>query len=321
MQTIIGTDVQAAAQILQQGQLVAIPTETVYGLAANALDEKAVVQIFDAKNRPRFNPLIMHVGSISAISQYAIMNDLAQKLAHAFMPGAFTLLLPKLPVVPDLVTAGSPKVAVRMPNHALTLALLQQLPFPLAAPSANVFGYVSPTTAQHVYDGLSGRIPYILDGGACTVGVESTIVEVVADAVVVHRVGGVNIEAIEALIGKKVQLPATTVHKPVTSGQLKSHYATTTPLIRGDVKALLAEFADKKVAIIGLNTYYEGLPKAQQYLLSVDGNLTEAAQHLFNVMRQLDGKGYDVIIAEVFPDEGLGKAINDRLERAQVLHK
>jgi L-threonylcarbamoyladenylate synthase len=321
MQTIIGTDVQAAASILQQGQLVAIPTETVYGLAANALDEKAVVQIFEAKNRPRFNPLIIHVGSIAAIAQYAIMSDLALTFANAFMPGAFTLLLPKLPIVPDLVTAGSPKVAVRIPDHTLTLQLLQQLPFPLAAPSANVFGYVSPTTAQHVYDGLSGRIPYILDGGACTVGVESTIVEVVENAVLVHRIGGVSIEAIEAVIGKKVQLLATTTNQPVTSGQLKSHYATTTPLIRGDVNALLAEFTDKKVAIIGLKTYYEGLPKAQQYLLSVNGNLAEAAQHLFNVMRQLDGKGYDVIIAEIFPDEGLGKAINDRLERAQVLHK
>jgi L-threonylcarbamoyladenylate synthase len=321
MQTIIGTDVQAAASILQQGQLVAIPTETVYGLAANALDEKAVVKIFDAKNRPRFNPLIMHVGTISAIAQYAIMSDLALTFANAFMPGAFTLLLPKLPIVPDLVTAGSPKVAVRIPDHTLTLQLLQQLPFPLAAPSANVFGYVSPTTAQHVYDGLSGRIPYILDGGACTVGVESTIVEVVENAVLVHRIGGVSIEAIEAVIGKKVQLLATTTNQPVTSGQLKSHYATTTPLIRGDVNALLAEFADKKVAIIGFHTYYEGIANENQYLLSTNGSLAEAAQHLFNIMRQLDGKGYDVIIAEIFPDEGLGKAINDRLERAQVLHK
>jgi L-threonylcarbamoyladenylate synthase len=321
MQTIIGTDVQAAASILQQGQLVAIPTETVYGLAANTLDEKAVVQIFEAKNRPRFNPLIIHVGSIAAIAQYAVMSDLALTLANALMPGAFTLLLPKLSIVPDLVTAGSPKVAVRMPDHALTLQLLQQLPFPLAAPSANVFGYVSPTTAQHVYDGLSGRIPYILDGGACTVGVESTIVEVIDDAVLVHRVGGISIEAIEAVIGKKVQLPATTTHQPLTPGQLKSHYATTTPLIRGDVNALLTEFADKKIAIIGLNTYYEGIANENQYLLSTNGSLVEAAQHLFNVMRQLDGKGYDVIIAEIFPDEGLGKAINDRLERAQVLHK
>ncbi|MDI9365184.1 MAG: L-threonylcarbamoyladenylate synthase [Flavobacterium sp.] len=320
MQTIIGADVQAAASILQQGQLVAIPTETVYGLAANALDEKAVVQIFEAKNRPRFNPLIIHVGSIAAIAQYAILSNLAQTLANALMPGAFTLLLPKLPIVPDLVTAGSPKVAVRMPNHALTLQLLQQLPFPLAAPSANVFGYVSPTTAQHVYDGLSGRISYILDGGACTVGVESTIVEVIHDAVVVHRVGGVSIEAIEAVIGTKVQLPAAT-HRPLTPGQLKSHYATTTPLIRGNVSALLDAFADKKVAIIGLNTYYDGLPKAQQYLLSANGSLAEAAQHLFKVMRLLDAKDYDVIIAEIFTDEGLGKAINDRLERAQVLHK
>ncbi len=321
MQTIIGTDVQVAASILQQGQLVAIPTETVYGLATNALDTKAVVQIFEAKNRPRFNPLIIHVGSIAAIAQYAMMSDLALTLANALMPGAFTLLLPKLPIVPDLVTAGSPKVAVRIPDHALTLQLLQQLPFPLAAPSANVFGYVSPTTAKHVYDGLCGRIPYILDGGACSVGVESTIIEVINDEVLVHRVGGVSIEAIEAVIGKRVQLRATTTHQPQAPGQLKSHYATNTPLIRGDVNALLPEFADKKVAIIGLNTFYKDLPKAQQYLLSANGSLVEAAQHLFNIMRQLDGKGYDVIIAEVFPDEGLGKAINDRLERAQVLHK
>ncbi len=321
MQTIIGTDVQAAASFLQNGQLVAIPTETVYGLAANALNTKAVVQIFEAKNRPRFNPLIIHVGSIAAIEHYAIMSPLAIKLANALMPGAFTLLLPKLPIVPDLVTAGSPKVAVRMPNHALTLQLLQQLPFPLAAPSANVFGYVSPTTAQHVYDGLQNRIPYILDGGACKVGVESTIVEVVNDDVLLHRVGGVNIEVIEAVIGKLVKMPTNTTHLPVTPGQLKSHYATTTPLIRGDVNTLLTEFANKKVAIIGLKTYYAGLSKTQQYLLSVNGNLAEAARQLFTVMRQLDGKGYDLIIAEIFPNVGIGKAINDRLERAQMLHK
>lgn len=324
MQTVIGNQLATAIDHLQQQQLVAIPTETVYGLAANALNEAAVIQIFEAKKRPRFNPLIVHVPTIQSISTYAHLQPLAEKLAHAFMPGPFTLLLHKTNVVPSLVTAGSNKVAIRIPQHPLTLELLQQLPFPLAAPSANVFGYVSPTTAQHVYKGMQGIIPYILDGGACTVGVESTIVEVTNEhTVIVHRVGGIAVEAIAAVAGVPVILASEQQEAtaPNTPGQLKSHYATTTPLMVGNVASLIAQYPNQNIAVLGFNTLYPQLPEQNQYLLSPEGSLNQAAQRLFDTMRLLDTAGYDLIIAENFPNEGLGRAINDRLHRAQVQYK
>ncbi|MDE3236806.1 MAG: threonylcarbamoyl-AMP synthase [Bacteroidota bacterium] len=320
MTTTIGTDLQLAKQLLDQDELVAIPTETVYGLAGNALRDAAVVKIFEAKNRPRFNPLIIHVPDVASIHQYAVMDALSEKLANHFMPGPFTLLLPKKEIVPDLVTAGSDKVAIRIPNHPLTKALLQSLNFPLAAPSANPFGYVSPTSARHVYEGLKGRIPYILDGGDCTVGVESTIAEVKEGAIIMHRHGGVSAEEIEQCT--EIKITSGIKHsKPLTPGQLKSHYATTTPLYRGEVMQLLRQNPTKKTAIIAFQKTYPGIDPKDQYILSPSGNLEEAAQHLFAVMRKIDKEQYDLILTEIFPNEGLGRAINDRLERAQFVHK
>jgi len=315
LQTEIGKDINQAAAILKAGGLVAIPTETVYGLAGNALDEKAVSAIFEAKNRPTFNPLIIHVPNIESIYQYAMLSDSAKQLAEAFMPGPFTLLLPKKNSIPDLVTAGSDKVAVRIPNQPLTQQLLQQLNFPLAAPSANPFGYVSPTTAQHVWDGLHGKIDYILDGGKCDVGVESTIVEVTEAEIILHRSGGVSVEAIEALMKQKVTL-ANNHKKPSTPGQLKSHYATHTPLYRGDIQQLMQEFTAQKKAIISFNTAYQTDDNTTVFVLASDGSLTTAAAHLFAVMRTIDEGNFDVILTEIFPNEGIGRAINDRLERA-----
>ena len=177
MGTEMGQDIGYAAELLMKGRLVAIPTETVYGLAGNGLDEEAVLQIYEAKQRPRFNPLILHVADIGQISRYAAeVPELCRKLAAAFSPGPITFLLPKASIVPDLVTSGSNQVAIRIPAHPMTLELLRMVDLPLAAPSANPYGYVSPVTAQHVMDGLGGRIPYILDGGPCDVGLESTIV-------------------------------------------------------------------------------------------------------------------------------------------------
>jgi L-threonylcarbamoyladenylate synthase len=315
LQTVIGQNINQAALLLQAGGLVAIPTETVYGLAGNALNENAVAAIFEAKNRPTFNPLIIHVPSVAAMEQYAIVSNKAKVLANAFMPGPFTLLLPKKPIISDLVTAGSEKVAVRIPNHPLTQQLLQLLDFPLAAPSANPFGYVSPTTAQHVWDELHGKIDYILDGGNSEVGVESTIVELVADGIVLHRSGGVSIEAIEALTQSKVTL-AQHQHKPATPGQLKSHYATHTPLYRGDITALAEQFSHQKKAIISFCNGYKADDKTAVFVLSSEGSLTVAAAQLFAVMRQIDQQDFEVILAEYFPNEGIGKAINDRLDRA-----
>lgn len=318
--TKIGTNINEAVALLNANELVAIPTETVYGLASNALQAEAVVKIFEAKNRPFFNPLILHLASIEQIEQYAYLDEISIKLATRFMPGPFTLLLPKKENVPDIVTAGSSKVAIRIPDHTVTHQLLTQLHYPLAAPSANPFGYVSPVTANHVLQGLQGKIPYILDGGNCDIGLESTIVEVENEEVILHRAGGLAIEEIEVIIGKKI-IPSTQYSKPTTSGQLKSHYATTTDLLQGNVEEMLHQYDGKKIAILSFQTLYNGVEKQHQYLLSSSGNLNEAAQNLFATMRILDTMNYDMILAEIFPLKGLGLAINDRLKRAQVTEK
>lgn len=318
--TLIGTDLQKAIALLNANEVVAIPTETVYGLAANALSDEAVVKIFEAKQRPFFNPLIIHVGSINEINLYAEIDDLSLQLAKQFMPGPLTLLLQKKEIVPDLVTAGSTKVAIRVPKHELTLNLLQQLNFPIAAPSANPFGYVSPVTAQHVYDGLHSKIPYILDGGNCNVGLESTIVEVDNGKIILHRVGGLSIEEIESFTEKKLIINKKQ-NQPQTSGQLASHYATSIDLIQGNIDELLQNHQHKKVAIISFKKTYVQFKESDQYILSKEGDLNKAAQQLFKVMRKLDDEKYDLILAEIFPNEGLGFAINDRLHRAQVSQK
>jgi L-threonylcarbamoyladenylate synthase len=322
MTTTIGTNIALAAQILTSNNLVAIPTETVYGLAANALNDSAVIKIYQAKQRPHYNPLIIHVAAVACIEKYAVLNDISYQLAKAFMPGALTLLLPKKDCISDLVTAGSSKVAIRVPNHKITLELLSLLDFPLAAPSANVFGYVSPVTATHVYEGLHNKVDYILDGGICDIGLESTIVEVDNNNVFVHRVGGVSIENIEAIIGKKVVFAKQiSSNLPQTSGQLKSHYATKTPLYIGNIEALIASNNNKNIASISLSYLSPNLPKNNQYLLSPQNDITQAAQQLFSVMREIDTHNYDIVIAEIFPNKGLGIAINDRLERARFENK
>lgn len=314
MVTSIGTDISYAAELLRNGSLVAIPTETVYGLAGNALDNEAVIGIYEAKGRPRFNPLIMHLPSLEAAAPYVEhVPTLLADLAHHFSPGPISFLLPRTRLVPDIITAGSDKVVIRIPAHPVTLDLLGRLEFPLAAPSANAFGYVSPVTAQHVYDGLHGKIPYILDGGPCGVGLESTIVGMEDDALVVYRVGGVSVEDITRVTGIKPRY--SLLHKrPETPGQLKSHYAPSKKLVVGDPSALIAAHPDKKVAVISLSREYPGAHL--NHALSVSGDLHEAAARLFHVLRELDRSGADLIVAERFPDEGIGMAINDRLGRA-----
>ena len=321
MLTEIGQDITRAAELLSRGELVAIPTETVYGLAANGLDDEAVLKIYEAKQRPRFNPLILHVPGIEKLAEYALeVPDLCYRLAEAFSPGPVTFLLPKRPMVPDLVTAGSDHVALRIPAHPMALELLRQIGLPLAAPSANPFGYVSPVTAQHVLDGLNGRIPYILDGGPCTVGLESTIVGCSDGELVIHRVGGVSKEDIERVTGREARL-SLSHNKPKTPGQLKSHYAPNVPLWVGSVDALRQVHHGKKMALISFTKKYMAPEPAYSFILSPTGDLHEAARNLFSVMRQIDGLEVDIILAERFPEAGLGRAINDRLQRAQVVHK
>lgn len=312
---MVGKDIDYAKQALEKGGLVAIPTETVYGLAANALDAKAVTKIFVAKKRPYFDPLIVHVASAAEVSKYAAaVPTVATELMQRFWPGPLTLLLPKKELVPDLVTSGLDRVGLRCPDHALTLQLLRSLSFPLAAPSANPFGYISPTLPQHVQDQLGDEVDYILDGGACTVGIESTIVGFENDLPVIYRVGGLSVEQIETVTGKaEVKLSSS---NPQAPGQLISHYAPRKPLVVGDVNQLLKQYAAKKVAVLSFRESFSAENIVKQLVLTPSGSVEEAAQHLFAYMRELDASEAEIILAEPTPEEGLGRAINDRLKRA-----
>lgn len=312
----IGKNIDFAADLLLKGKLVAIPTETVYGLAANALNEKAVLSIFEAKQRPFFDPLIIHLADIDSVCEYAELNDeRLQKLSKTFWPGPLTLLLPKKEIVPNIVTSGLEMVAVRIPNHPTTLELLKKINIPLAAPSANPFGYVSPTEPTHVNDQLGDKIDYILDGGVCNIGLESTIVGVEDGKVCVFRLGGLAIEDIESIIGK-VELRINSSSDPKAPGQLKSHYAPNKPLFIGDINDLILRHSTKKIAVICFgeeNFSNEGLIV---FNLSRKKNLAEAAINLFKFLREADECLAEVVLCHQLPDIGLGRAINDRLKRA-----
>lgn len=314
----IGKDIDKAKAILEKGELVAIPTETVYGLAGNALNQDAVAKIFAVKSRPSFDPLILHTSDLERIHEFVSdIPEPLEKLALAFWPGPLTLLLPKKSVVPDLVTSGLETVAVRVPDHPLTQALLASLSFPLAAPSANPFGYISPTKASHVNDQLGKKIEYILDGGDCQVGVESTIVGMEGDEVIVYRLGGLDLRSIESIVGK-VEVMAHSSSDPKSPGMLKSHYAPRKPLILGDLDKLVPFYRSKgeKIGVLAFRSVYPELLGQFQIQLSPSGDLTEAAKNLFAAMRALDSMDVSVILSEEVPDVGLGKAINDRLRRA-----
>lgn len=312
----IGKNIDFAADLLLKGKLVAIPTETVYGLAANALNEKAVLSIFEAKQRPFFDPLIIHLPDIDSISKYAELKDeRLQKLAKTFWPGPLTLLLPKKNIIPNIVTSGLDQVAVRIPNHPLTLELLKKINIPLAAPSANPFGYVSPTEPSHVNDQLGDKIDYILDGGACNIGLESTIVGIEDGKVCVFRLGGLAIEEIEKNI-EHVELRINSSSNPKAPGQLKSHYAPKKPLYIGNISELINLNSTKKIAIICFGEENFQNNSYMIFDLSKTKNLPEAAINLFKFLRAADDSAADVVICEKLPDIGLGRAINDRLRRA-----
>ena len=315
LKTIIGKDIELARELLEKGELVAIPTETVYGLAANGLNTKAVAKIYEAKNRPQFNPLILHVANLEqARNLVAEIPDACIRLMERFSPGPITYLLPKSKLVPDLVTAGSSRVAIRIPDHKLTLSLLSQLDFPVAAPSANPSGYVSPVSAKHVLEGLEGKIGYILDGGECNVGLESTIVGFEDDTILIHRLGAITAAQIIEATGKKVEISLSHA-APTAPGQLKSHYATQKPLLLGDILDNYALNKEKKIGLL-LFKGNPGVEAMTEIILSPKGDLAEAASKLFSAMRKLDASNIDMILAERFPENGIGMAINDRLERA-----
>ncbi|WP_145104836.1 L-threonylcarbamoyladenylate synthase [Cereibacter sediminicola] len=294
--------VAEAARILAGGGLVALPTETVYGLAGDARNDRAVARIFEAKGRPQFNPLIVHVPDLEAARRYARFDPEALRLAGTFWPGPLTLVLPLEgePVSP-LVSAGLPTVAIRVPAHPLAQRLMRAFGGPLAAPSANPSGRVSPTRPEHVLEGLAGRIEAVLDGGACEVGVESTIVAP-GDPPLLLRPGGLPVEALEDCTGQPL-MTGGDAERPSAPGQLSSHYAPDAPVRLGATEA-------------GPDETWIGFGRTGGPLnLSPGGDLVEAAANLFHLLRQADRLGRPIAVAPV-PERGLGRAINDRLRRA-----
>ena len=326
-------DVRRAVQILQQGGIGGLPTETVYGLAADAFQPRAVARVFEAKQRPAFDPLIVHLPHLDWLPRVAReVSPLARQLAETFWPGPLTLVLPRQAAVPDLVTSGLESVAVRIPAHPLAREVIAQVGSPLAAPSANPFGRISPTTAQHVCDQLADRIDFVLDGGPCTVGVESTIVQVEPEGLRLLRPGGATVEEITAAFPQVTWLMSLTAPSQtapqVAPGQLTQHYAPRTPL---EVVAP-SEFASRVQAWhplcptsrLGLLCWQEppalpsNSPRSQiiTHILSREGDLRTAAARLFASLRELDAAQTELILAEQVPETGLGRAINDRLRRA-----
>lgn len=309
----------AAARSLDQGGLVAFPTETVYGLGADATNPAAIARLYQAKGRPAFNPLIAHVGDLAAARQIARFDGAALALAEAFWPGPLTLVLPKADgcAVADLATAGLDTVAIRIPAHPVAREILRRFGRPVAAPSANLSGHVSPTTAAHVESDLSGRIDLIVDGGPVAVGVESTIVGCF-DQPMLLRPGGLPRAEIERVLGRPLLQPPVDADsdsgQPLAPGMLASHYA---PRARVRLHASQIEPGEALLAF-GLGAI-SGIDAAAAVMnLSARGDLAEAAANLFGHLRALDAKGVRIIAVMPIPDEGLGEAINDRLRRAAV---
>ena len=312
---MIGTEIEKARGLLLRNEVVAIPTETVYGLAGNALSEIAVSKIFEAKNRPHFDPLIVHVSEVSEVSNYVEeIPELAFNLMEHFWPGPLTVLLPKKKCIPDLTTSGLNEVGIRIPNHPITLELLRGLPFPLAAPSANPFGYISPTSAAHVEAQLGGKIPYILNGGNCSVGIESTVLRVQHNEIEILRLGGISVEDLQRFTSN-IHIQQHSSSTPAAPGMLTSHYAPRKPIYVGNIQELMHSFASQRVGVLSFRKDFQ---MESQRILSPTGNFTEAASNLFAHLRELDQMKIDVILAEYLPNESLGRAINDKLKRASA---
>ena len=314
---MITTDLSLAKSELQRNAIIAIPTETVYGLAGNAFNEVAIAKIFALKQRPLYNPLIVHIKSADYLDHVAKdIPQIARQLADKFWPGPLTLVLPKQVVIPDIVTAGKDTVAVRVPSHPMTQDLLQQLDFPIAAPSANPFGSISPTTAQHVDSYFAQDLNVILDGGTCQRGIESTIVGFSEGKAIIYRLGSLSIEAIEAEVGK-VTIRTLDDHAPAAPGMLSKHYAPKTPTVMsGDIPSILAAYQGKRIGLLVFQSVHEDIPLNHQEVLSPSGDLEEAAQRLYAAMHRLDSLDLEVIVAEQFPEIGIGQTLNDKLRRA-----
>ncbi len=310
--------VARALALLRAQEVVALPTETVYGLAADALAPDAVVKIFETKERPRFDPLIVHLPARDWLPRVATIEvatrDVVEKLIGRFWPGPLTILLPKTKSVPDIVTAGLTTVALRMSAHPIFAAVLREFDRPVAAPSANRFGRISPTTAAHVFEELTGRIPLIVDGGATDHGLESTIVAVRREGLTILRDGPITQEEL-AEFGKVRRL-AKGAARPEAPGQLLSHYAPRTPLVIVENIAAAVVPNEKRYGALLWSSDDASAGFSEKRRLSATRNLREAAANLFRALRELDNAGLDLIVAEAIPENGLGVAIMDRLRRA-----
>lgn len=314
---MITSNLEKAIVNLNNEDLVAIPTETVYGLAANAFNETAVNKIFSLKKRPNYNPLIVHIKSIDYLNNIA--DNIPKKalvLAEHFWPGSLTLVLNKKSNIPNTVTAGKETVAIRVPNHPVTLELLNRLNFPLAAPSANPFGSISPTTSQHVHTYFGDKLEVILEGGPCEKGLESTIIGFENNEPVLYRHGAIAIDEIEKVVGT-VGFHTKNDKNPTAPGMLSKHYAPNKEIfLTNNVRELAKNFPDKKIGLILYKDYSFTNKNWNTVILSKTGDLEEAAKNLYTSLHNLDNSDCDLIIAERFPNERLGKTINDRLERA-----
>ena len=310
------TSVSEAARLLKEGEVVAIPTETVYGLAGNAFEPKALAKIFAAKERPTFDPLIVHIADIAQLTDIAKdIPDSAYKLAEAYWPGPMTIILPKKDCIPDLCTSALPSVAVRFPSHPIAQAIIKESGLPLAAPSANLFKHVSPTTAEHVAAQLADRIAGIVDGGPCSVGVESSIISLVGEPTVM-RPGAITPEMFKAILGEvKIKESTSKPGQPMLApGQCDTHYRPQVPLYYGEVPAGYA--LPEHTVRIAFGTQTGPIPATVN--LSATGDMVEATSKLYAFMHDLDDPKYDLILVDPIPNKGIGIALNDRLKRASI---
>ncbi len=317
MNTEVSQNISAAAAFLQNDELVAIPTETVYGLAGNAFSEKAVKSIFETKQRPHYNPLILHFAEKEMMKDFAIdVPDEAQELMKTFWPGPLTLVLPKSNKISDLVSGNLKTVAMRIPNHALTISLLKNIDFPLAAPSANMFGCLSPTSIQHVQNQLNGKIPMILDGGTCEKGLESTIIGFEDGIPKIYRLGAITLEDIINV------LPSIVYHensseKVLAPGMLPYHYSPNAKLyLVNDLQSALTAFKNKNIGVVTFSSAVADIEKDKLKVLSKNRNFKEASQKLYAALHELDALNVECIIVEKFPEYDLGRTINNRLMKA-----
>lgn len=317
MQTQVGQDLLFAAKLLRTGELVALPTETVYGLAGNALNPDSLLKIFQVKNRPFFDPLIVHVNSYNDILPFVSeVPEWAKAAMEACWPGPLTILLPTNKQIPDLVNAGTGRTAFRSPSHPLFRKVLDLLDFPLAAPSANPFRYISPTKASHVYDSLKGKIPYILDGGDCPIGIESTIIGEENDQIICYRPGGLPLGQLEDVLGRKIETPAAS-EMHAAPGQSRKHYSPEKKVLVLQNPRDIAHYNPDENHLLWFGKRPAGWEQPAHFTLSESESSEEAAKNLFSMLRLLDEMdGKKAILAIALPGSGLGQAINDRLQRA-----